>query len=103
MRLIDADALRMRLNDLEARGGHAYYRKGMDDTLHYFMPKIIKDAPTVDPEELRPKGRWEVMYTCRGERLWGFECDQCGAGSPKTSNYCPHCGCKMEVKNENNT
>ena len=100
MRMIDADALKMRLDDLEASGGHTYYRKGMDDTLHYFMPKIIKEAPTIDPEELRPKGRWIVE---REKDTFGFilhfkcsRCEKCGAN--KTS-YCPNCGAKMEDDN----
>lgn len=48
MRLIDANALKKRLDNLEASGGHKYYRKGMDDTLHFHMPNIIDEIPTVD-------------------------------------------------------
>lgn len=48
VRLIDANALKKHLRNLVASGGHKYYRKGMDDTLHRHMPNIIDDQPTVD-------------------------------------------------------
>jgi hypothetical protein len=51
-RLIDANALKKRLDSLEASGGHKYYRKGMDDVLHFHMPNIINEAPTVDAVEV---------------------------------------------------
>lgn len=54
-RLIRANALKDRLVNLEASGGHKYYRQGMDDTLHKFMPRIIDDAPTVDAVEVPDK------------------------------------------------
>ena len=41
------------------------------------------------------KGRWGKVYTCHGERLWGYSCDQCKAENGKKSNYCPHCGADM--------
>lgn len=51
-RLIDANKLKNRLGDLEASGGHKYYRKGMDDVLHKHMPTIIDEQPTVDAVEV---------------------------------------------------
>lgn len=51
-RLIDANELKERLKHLEGKGGHKYYRKGIDDCLHYHMPCIIDDQPTIDPETL---------------------------------------------------
>lgn len=52
MRLIDADALKEKLSDFEVRGGHKYYRQGMDVCLHECFPAIIDDRPTIDPENL---------------------------------------------------
>lgn len=51
-RLIDAEALKFALSNLVASGGHKYYRKGMDDTLHYHMPKIIDELPVIDAVEV---------------------------------------------------
>ena len=39
-RLIDANALKEYLNSIEASGGHKYYRKGMDDVLHFHIRNI---------------------------------------------------------------
>ena len=51
-RLIDVNVLKERLFNLEASGGHKYYRQGMDDVLHKFMPQILDDAHTVDAVEV---------------------------------------------------
>lgn len=51
-RPIDANELKARLSSLEGRGGHKYYRKAVDDCLHKHFPRIIDDAPTIDPETL---------------------------------------------------
>lgn len=48
MRQIDADELKAKLSNLEARGGHEYYLQGMNDVLHKFMPIIIDEQPTVE-------------------------------------------------------
>lgn len=55
---------------------------------------FIEDSPVVDPENLRPKGRWKVDKSHNGEPY----CSHCEfepiAGDQ--SNYCPSCGAKME-------
>ena len=51
-RLIDANYLKKRLDDMEIRNGHKYYRAGMDDALHDFMPQRIDEQPTVDAVEV---------------------------------------------------
>ena len=51
-RLIDANALKDGLSNLEATGGHKYYRQGMDDVLNKFMPSFIDEQPTVDAVEV---------------------------------------------------
>ena len=96
-RLISARELKERLSNLEASGGHKYYRKGMDDVLHYFMPKIIDDQPTVDAVEV-VHGEWVV---CGDGEYVPFMCSACGKTTSwyhaQTANYCPNCGAKMEV------
>lgn len=55
----------------------------------------LKSAPTIDPESLRPQGRWI-------EKPWRPECSLCGfAGSLYDTpinpfKFCPNCGAKME-------
>lgn len=48
MRLIDADALLEELNNLEPRCANKYVKQGIDDGLHYYMPKILEEQPTID-------------------------------------------------------
>ena len=48
MRLIDADALLSELNNLEPRCANKYVKQGLDDGLHYYMPQILEEQPTID-------------------------------------------------------
>lgn len=45
-------------------------------------------------------GRWRKTYTCHGEQLWGYECNQCKADNPIASYYCPHCGADMRGEDD---
>ena len=59
-----------------------------------WLKKCFDEAPTIDPESLRPKGRWERT----GEA--DYKCSVCGfrftSGDPiEMFPYC-RCGCKME-------
>lgn len=56
---------------------------------------IIDTVPTIDPETLRPHGRWERMLDPYG-KLEGFIHVECGFYGPCAYNYCPRCGAKME-------
>ena len=93
-RLIDANALKDGLSNLEASGGHIYYRQGMDDVLHKFMPSFIDEQPTVDAVEV-VHGRWHdvaLRYTEVKE-----ECSVChGVVRAHGFRYCPNCGAKMD-------
>lgn len=62
----------------------------------------IEDAPTIDPESLRPKGRWVMtVYTTTSKRgrvisNRRYACSECGYGNGrKRSNFCPNCGADM--------
>lgn len=93
VRLIDANALKKHLRNLVASGGHKYYRKGMDDTLHRHMPNIIDDQPTVDAAPV-VHGRWCFMG------LWE-ECSVCKhpiSVDGERTNFCPNCGAKMDLE-----
>jgi hypothetical protein len=63
----------------------------------------IDNAPTIDPEELRPKGRWEKSGALLECQNCGEFYSQLGGNAGKAWNYCPNCGAKMEVTNENHT
>ena len=66
---------------------------------------FLVHQPTVDPETLRPKGRWlgegdgyadgEIVY----DVWYCSECNYCiddGTDDPEMlPNYCPNCGAKM--------
>ena len=61
--------------------------------------QFIKEMPTVDAVEV-VHGEWGEIYTCHGERLWGYKCSRCEQDNPNKSNYCPNCGAKMDGGNE---
>lgn len=101
MRLIDADRLLCVIDD---DGGWAY------DGLEYqaYMSCLrgvledIEEAPTIDPESLRPTAHWineDSFY--KDSIVWS--CSECKGkivlhgGTPENENYqyCPHCGARM--------
>ena len=113
VRLIDANVF---IKDLTAMKS-AYDAIALDG-----MVKALKEAPTIDPESLRPHGHWEwfeewLPSTTEHPR----ECEECGwrCGRCKTAledmvggywddpteepklSYCPNCGAVMQgVKDE---
>ena len=81
MRLIDADALNLE------------YEVDMADdwkTAHE-MANIVKYAPTIDAEPVR-HGKWIEYPTADGMN----QCSECGVLRFGESNYCPHCGARMD-------
>lgn len=50
----------------------------------------IEDAPTIKAEFVK-HGKW-------GQVEHMVDCSLCGFCSFQTSNYCPHCGAKMDLK-----
>lgn len=101
MRPIDADKLKETLSGYKASGGHKYYKQGMDDTLHYFMPKIIDDEPTIDAVLVK-HGKWE--YERPTINTYGrVKCTHCKWWTldPSVSavyHFCPNCGAKMDLE-----
>lgn len=53
MRLIDADALKESLKELEAESNSIRYTQGLQDAIDYYFPQIIDDAPTIDAEPVK--------------------------------------------------
>ena len=105
MRLIDADALEKRMNErlralTKECGYYDGYTCGFDEGC-----TAVEDAPTIDPESLRPKGNWdgEADGYADGELVYDVwycsECNHCiddGTDDPDMlPNFCPNCGADM--------
>lgn len=88
MRLIDADALKKDFNLNFGGVSHAAA-----------AAEIIDRQPTIDPESLRPRGRWKDACYYHDCPLC-YECSNCGLKLMYKPNYCPHCGAKMEEKSD---
>lgn len=59
----------------------------------------IEEAPTIDPDSLRPKGRWTLNRDGSGT------CSECHRTRSDVwdmdtwDNYCSHCGADMRGEN----
>lgn len=95
-RLIDSEVAYRFLTDqlLKVTGK---YSEGVNKGLNIARSAMRNpDAiPTIDPESLRPRGRWERMLDPYG-KLEGFIHVECGFYGPCAHKYCPYCGAKME-------
>lgn len=98
VRLIDANACSSKLNGL----GYDFGESGDYDfgggLLH--AAKIVEEQPTVDPESLRPHGKWKLEREPYG-RPYCFHCSVCDSdfhyiGIIVAYDYCPNCGAKMD-------
>lgn len=93
MRLIDADRLLGKAEYLPL----GFSSNGMKVGFHGVTAATVENAPTIDPESLRPHGRWIRTETA----LWQvqYKCSCCGCKWPAYAQffaYCPYCGAKME-------
>ena len=65
---------------------------------------LLDKAPTVDVEPVR-HGQWETkVYTTESDG-WITEyreevCSECGEGQIGISKFCPNCGAKMDLEEE---
>lgn len=96
MRLIDADALIAEWCD-----GCKYLSNGICDQDVCGGVLLMKEAPTIDPESMRPQGEWiyhiDDLFPAEGTQ----ECSNCHQEekiSLCNENYCPNCGAKMNTK-----
>jgi len=53
----------------------------------------LDEAPTIDPESLRPHGRW---IDCSN----GWMCSNCERDNTYDKPYCPNCGADMQEKQD---
>lgn len=59
---------------------------------------MVSEAPTINPETLRPVAHWEESV-CFDDAFW--VCSNCkfpseAIAAPRLYHYCPNCGAKME-------
>lgn len=97
MRLIDADVLR----EEHCKGCSPEIQESCKaDPVCASMMWVV-DAPTIDPESLRPTGEWIRLDAHKG--MEDFKCSVCRSeayvptymGNPMYA-YCPNCGAKMK-------
>ena len=76
-----------RLNDLVAEyGQYDHYVRGFDEAVDR-----LEDAPAADVVEVR-HAKWVSSEQYNGRP----ECPVCFYVTDEKTNYCPHCGCKMD-------
>ncbi len=110
MRLIDADALYDLVEEQIEKETGAYTR-GRNTAFNIVKSALRNECatPAIDPESLRPHGRWVQKYHIEKMHYSpddieqykvpnGFYCSCCNEISGRTTNYCPNCGAKMDAK-----
>ena len=105
MRLIDADALVSYLRECESKLGPDKHLELL--TVHDWIEEgfvfDVLNAPTIDPESLRARGKWTNRRTIEHDgEYWCTACGKeitiyMGVDRKDRYNYCPNCGAKMEV------
>lgn len=102
------------MNDLISRaalikeienGKHPEFYDGQD--IANWQMQCIKNAPAVDAEPVR-HGKWKKikdsqMYDDYYCVYFEYECSNCGDVTNdryELPNYCPHCGTKMDLEDE---
>ena len=86
MRLIDADMLDDVVQRINENGG------SITRTGYKTVDRILFEFPTIDAEPVR-HGHWS-------EEMGGYVCSLCEGFSEFATNYCQHCGAKMNEVTE---
>lgn len=104
VRLVDANSI---LRSIDVNGSaydgieYQAYKAGAE-----YVRSLIEDAPTIDPESLRPTAHWikcdliKVEHVeCTRYRNAGIECSKCNHVYDKFAlwdgTFCPGCGSRM--------
>ena len=93
VRLIDANAL---INKA------IYIVAPRNSGCHAVPVGLIENAPTIDPESLRPTAKWVEALDEGADASWEA-CSKCAweaKWAASQYNYCPHCGAKMVNSDE---
>lgn len=117
-RLIDADELLKHKSDHETISTHLIWnaptvdaipvawlkkyaeehRSSLDEFRYMFMDWAMEKAQTVDAEPVR-HGKWKQVskpYVTSALRF--YVCTECGEKSVGATNYCSHCGARMDAE-----
>ena len=80
---------------LDSRNMYDHYDNGYTDAMDR-VDDWIDEQPTVDPESLRPHGRWIPFKSVAAGDIW--YCSACGVGYDRRPGFCPNpnCGAKMD-------
>lgn len=93
-RLIDANKVIANLEE-------EYHGMISDESLKiYKIIRLLDNETTIDPENLRPHGRWvrpKLKPTYRIDAPY-YKCSSCGETEDYISQYCPNCGAKMDLE-----
>ena len=101
-RLIDANALHKRI-EMNLRASNPFT---IEECCYKDALNSVDEAPTIDPETLRPVAHWEEIpnsyVSCAGKNAWCVpatrcsnpECGEVNPCSLKTP-FCPMCGSRM--------
>lgn len=103
MRLIDADAFKKAKDNVFFMGRNAGKRKAAFEM--YFLA-LLEDAPTIDAVPV-VRGWWNKKmdekftgYDAEGKikyrKVYSYYCGRCALGTAVKTNYCPHCGARMD-------
>ena len=102
MRQIDADKLKKSMERMLCTGKEPDKERYTCDVVCC----VIDEEPSVDAEPVR-HGRWETKVYTTGDGLddWSIihleeVCSECGKWQIGISNFCPNCGAKMDLEEE---
>ena len=103
-RYIDADALK---DELELADFETDSRMFGGQTVRFedSVFKIVDSAPTISPDDARGVGKWIRISGYHLDHEYHparYQCDKCKhfVDSGDDKNYCPNCGAKMEVSED---
>ena len=92
-RLIDADKLKQHYSWWGGLIGDDYISELVEQKKVF--DTIVDVQPTVDAEPVR-HGHWNIKPLWQGSDAKYYECSVCGKPEWWVSDYCPHCGAKMD-------
>ena len=90
VRLIDANALKTRINNVPMHGDTEMFYDIMSE-----LVSVVASAPAIDAEIVR-HGRWARQIEDNGY----YSCSRCGNYQMGKTDYCHDCGAKMDEVTE---
>ena len=77
-------------------GEHGFIEKVFADGVY----SVLEIFPSADVVPVM-HGQWEPIINAYGG-IEGCICKRCGIATKQKSNYCPNCGAKMDLEEQNN-